>query len=147
MNEDSWLVIAERLKFQERDIEAWKSTENPGEAMLNEWFLANNKLEATNGLVEVFRELGFVDYVELIEGYSKKVDRLSRQSSYDEETDVPHVFIACEKEDAERAQVLKKHLELLKLNIWIDESKLGPGVESSKSLTSRYDSLFNKGSL
>ncbi len=136
-NENSWLVVAEKLNFAQEDIENWKTSENPGTAMLNEWFLTNKKQDAISGLIEVFNELGFVEYISLIEGYSEKVQSLSKQSFYDEETDVPQVFISFEKEYSQKAHVLKKNLELLSLNVWIDENKLSSRVNSSNSMSSR----------
>ena len=137
---NNWTIIANKLKFKKDDIETWSFDENPAELMLKEWFLSNKKLEATAGLKEVFKDLNLFEYVKLIERYTKKIERLSRENSYDEELDAPDVFISFEKSSLEEAKILKSYLARLNIEIWIDDGRI-PGetsrVQSSSSRNSR----------
>lgn len=108
--------------------------------MLKEWFLSNKKMEATTGLVEVFKEMNLDDYVKLIEKYSKKIERLSRENSYDEEIDSPDVFITFERSSIDQARALKKYLAKLNREIWLDDGRMNSAtsrVLSSSSKNSR----------
>ena len=128
-----WTSIAEKLSFSEAEISTWNDHTNPTECMLKEWFLTKKKLEATTGLLEVFKELNMQVYVDLIENYSKKIEKISRYNSYDEESDFPQVFISFEHSAAEQARLLKQDLEKFNFIVWLDDSKL----ENSRSSSSK----------
>lgn len=134
---DHWTSIADKLKFSDTDISTWNNHSNPTESMLKEWFLTKKKPDATLGLLEVFKELNMQEYVDLIEKYSKRVEQLSRENSYDEELDAPHVLINFESSSLEWARVLKQDLEKLDLVVWLDESKMDTSRSSSSSKSSR----------
>ena len=72
-------------------------------------------------------------YVDLIENYSKKIEKISRDNSYDEESDFPQVFISFEHSAAEQARLLKQDLEKFNFIVWLDDSKL----ENSRSSSSK----------
>lgn len=126
---DHWTSIAQKLQFSDTDISTWSNHSNPTESMLKEWFLTKKKPDATIGLLEVFKELEMQEYVDLIENYSKKIEKLSRENSYDEESDAPQVLINFERSSSERAQVLKQDLEKLDLVVWLDESKMDTSAD------------------
>ena len=133
--------IAEKLNFTQGEIQTWLTHSNPTESMFREYFIVNKKLEATAKLLTVFKEMNMQEYVTLIEKYNKKVERLSRRNSYDEESDKPQIFINCESSSLDEANILKKYLEKLDLDVWLNDCKTEEGSRvSSAKVGSRVSS-------
>ena len=144
LDKDAWVLVAKRLNFNENDIKGWFNQVDPCMSMLQEWFLINKTSDAIMGLLKIFKELNYIECLNIIESNQEEIEK--NPNLNDEEINnhllnkPPQIFICYEWSSKSKAELLRDHLVKLfsetnnDLNIWFDDGKYGGGELRNKRI-------------
>ena len=140
---DDWILVAKRLNFNGTDIKGWLNQVDPCLSMLQEWFVINKTSDAITGLLKTFKELNYIECIQIIEKNLEDIEKNNIQLNDDDLLDEqliknpPQVFICYEWSSKSKAELLKKHLAdefHNNIQIWFDDGNMGGGNLRNKRI-------------